>query len=50
VDESDSRHLDAAALQWQVEQARARRWTLMLRVLPVAILGAMLLAVFRLFE
>jgi hypothetical protein len=50
VDESDSKHLDTAALQWQLEQTRARRWTLMLRVLPMVVLGAMLVIVFQLFE
>lgn len=50
MDESDSKHLDGAALRWQLEQTRARRWTLMLRVLPFVILGAMLVAVFQLFE
>lgn len=50
MDESDSKHLDGAALRWQLEQTRARRWTLMLRVMPFVVLGGMLLVVFRVFE
>ena len=50
MDKSDHKHLDGAALRWQLEQTRTKRWTLALRVLPFAIFGAMLAVVFRVFE
>jgi hypothetical protein len=49
VDESHNQHLDAATHRWQQEETTARRWSLMLRMLPTAVVGTLLVVVFRVF-
>jgi hypothetical protein len=49
MDESNRTHLDTAAQEWEHEETRAKRWTLMLRVLPWLVVGLLMLVVFSVF-
>jgi hypothetical protein len=48
--ESDHRHLDAAQDRWEREESRVRKWSILLRLLPYAVVALLLLLAFIVFE
>lgn len=50
MDSSEHKHLDAAEEQWAREDSRSRNWSMVLRLMPYCVVGAMLVAVFRIFK
>lgn len=50
MDPSEHRRLDAAGEQWAREDSRTRNWSIVLRLMPYCVVGAMLVAAFRIFK